>query len=243
MQTLIKLKAAFQLQQQPCILKINDLTGNPVAMTIIVNGKQPITAGFTYQPTNTKTDHLFNNPPHCEHKSASCNMKICEYSKWMNYSSKLKSKINDKHKVFRCLPTEEISLNSTGWKISSLLANKKIAMLLEGYHFVRSRRQSNISFKSRTSVRNLNVLKRTFTTSSLLAFNSVDELQVPSLTDMKRHLKSSGMDFKMGHACLIGECPFCSHTDKQRRSKDEKKMFINMTTGMYLSVVLVGDCY
>ncbi|XP_033646064.1 twinkle protein, mitochondrial-like [Asterias rubens] len=218
MQQLAKLKAAAcHLQQTTCVTKINDWTRTAVAVATSTDCQQQTSTSFpfTTRPTNRGTATY----------NSSCNI-VSENSKWTNYSKRI-SRLYDKHKYLDFLSAAGVNSTGQSFPISIPNITKHSTNPPRKNVF-----QSNVTHCQRQRrLLNFDILKRMLTTSSVVSFNSVDDSQVPSLTEMKRHLGTEGMEFEMGHACLVGECPFCGHKDKQRMSKYVKKMFVNMTTG------------
>ena len=225
MQQLAKLKAAAcHLQQTTCVTKINDWTRTAVAVATSTDCQQQTSTSFpfTTRPTNRGTATY----------NSSCNI-VSENSKWTNYSKRI-SRLYDKHKYLDFLSAAGVNSTGQSFPISIPNITKHSTNPPRKNVF-----QSNVTHCQRQRrLLNFDILKRMLTTSSVVSFNSVDDSQVPSLTEMKRHLGTEGMEFEMGHACLVGECPFCGHKDKQRMSKYVKKMFVNMTTGMLIIIII-----
>ncbi|XP_038047111.1 twinkle protein, mitochondrial-like isoform X2 [Patiria miniata] len=234
MQQLSRLKSSLSVLQPPCRKKL--ATWNQVAVTTFSGNQHTINF---YPSTETVNTASYN-----DHSNVSCQCKICPQLKWQSFSSRLKCTRAGKSSTIS--PTETL-LQATPSQ-ASLQSCHRFGVLLStfrGHCLLRCLSQSAISgSKSHphistgpkpwiSSPGQGPTPHRLFSTSVPMrtTFNSVEEVQVPTVTDMKRHLKNAEIDFQTGYTCLTAPCPFCSGVVAGARSKDVKTMFINMTTG------------
>ncbi|XP_022089225.1 twinkle protein, mitochondrial-like isoform X2 [Acanthaster planci] len=234
MQQLSRVKSSLSLQPQSCLKSFTDWVGAVVAMTAAISGNQ-----------------RHNNMHPCTMKgTAVCktyNAFVCSKKSlllgWRRYSARLKyTKAKNFSKLVHSKTVLPIAPGRTSTVLSgrAIRVGKSSSMLHDycaGSILSPSNTQRLASPKPWTSPpRQGCIPDRTLSTSSTSAptrttFNSVEEVQVPTLTDMKRHLKNAEIDFQTGYTCLMAACPFCRAASADSHRRDAQTMYINMTTG------------
>jgi hypothetical protein len=69
-------------------------------------------------------------------------------------------------------------------------------------------------------------------------YNAVSMEDIPTVSEsqIRKTLKSYGLNFVDGFTCLVTECPVCLQHDKRRTGR----MYVNKVTGKMLTVVRVS---